>query len=72
MIKLSSIVFVGLLATLFLMSFLTIFLPASGLLTVLINIFAVLLLITGIILIISLIVDRYKDSKNEGDDYKKY
>lgn len=72
MIKLSSIVFVGLLATLFLMSFLTIFLPALGLLTVLINIFAVLLLITGIILIISLIVDRYKDSKNEGDDYKKY
>lgn len=72
MIKLSSIVFVGLLATLFLMSFLTIFLPALGLLTVLINIFAVLLLITGIILIVSLIVDRYKDSKNEGDDYKKY
>lgn len=72
MIKLSSIVFVGLLATLFLMSFLTIFLPDFGLLTVLINIFAVLLLITGIILIVSLIVDRYKDSKNEGDDYKKY
>jgi hypothetical protein len=72
MIKISSIVFVGLLATLFLMSFLTIFLPALGLLNLLINIFAVLLLITGIILIISLIVDRYKDSKNEGDDYKKY
>jgi len=50
----------------------TVFFPAVHLLVITINMAAVGLLIIGIALIISLIIDRYRDYKNENDDYKKY
>ena len=72
MIKISSIIFVGLLVGLFLLGFSTIYFPASNLINQTINIFAVLMLIVGIVLIGALIYDRYKDYKSEGDEHKKY
>lgn len=72
MIKISSISFVALLVGIILLGFSTIYFPASNIINTTINIFAILLLFVGIILISSLIYDRYKDYKSEGDDHKKY
>jgi uncharacterized membrane protein HdeD (DUF308 family) len=46
--------------------------PSLNAFDFMINVLAICLLLTGIILIIALIFDRFKDSKSEGDDYKKY
>ena len=46
--------------------------PSLNAFNFMINVLAICLLFTGIILIIALIFDRFKDSKSEGDDYKKY
>ncbi|MBF4693210.1 hypothetical protein [Fusibacter ferrireducens] len=72
MIKNLSIAFVFLLVCIMTAAISTIFFPAVRLLVVVINAAAVGLLIIGITLIISLIIDRYRDYKNENDDYKKY
>lgn len=72
MIKNLSITFVFLIVCLIGASITTIFLPAAHLLVITINIAAVGLLIIGIALIITLIIDRYRDYKKENDDYKKY
>lgn len=72
MIKNLSIAFVFLMVCIMFAAISTIFFPAVHLLIVIINIAAVSLLIIGIALIISLIIDRYRDYKNENDDYKKY
>ena len=72
MIKNLSIAFVFLIVCIVLTAISTIFLPAVHLLIIVINATAVGLLIIGIALIISLIIDRYRDYKKENDDYKKY
>ncbi len=72
MIKKLSIAFVVLMVCIALAAILTIFLPTLHLLVNIINYAAVGLLIIGIALIITLILDRYRDYKNENDDYKKY
>lgn len=72
MIKKLSIAFVVLMVCIILAAISTIFMPSLHLLVVIINDAAVGLLIIGIALIITLIIDRYRDYKNENDDYKKY
>lgn len=74
MVKKTSYVFVFLLTTITIMTFMTILSPDAKLLIQAINYNAIALLICGIALIIALIVDRYKDHINEtkNDDYKKY
>lgn len=72
MIKLMSILFIGFAALMILLGVLITLIPSLSTLDFMINLLAVCLLLTGIILIIALIIDRFKDSKSEGDDYKKY
>ncbi len=72
MIKNLSIAFVFLLVCIMAAAISTVFFPAVRLLVITINMAAVGLLIIGIALIISLIIDRYRDYKKENDDYKKY
>lgn len=72
MIKFSSITFVGLMVLLFILAFSTLYFPSSTFLNSTIHLFAVLLLIVGIVLIGALIYDRYRDYKTEGEDHKKY
>ncbi len=72
MIKNLSITFAAIMACIIFTAILTAFFPSQHLLVIAINLGAVGLVICGIILIVALIVDRYKDYKKEGDDYKKY
>ncbi len=72
MIKWASTIFVAFLILLGLFAILTGFMPTLAVLDQFISFFLVALLATGIVLIIALIVDRFKESKREGDDYKKY
>lgn len=72
MIKLMSILFIGFAALMILLGVLITLVPSLSTLDFMINLLAVCLLLTGIILIIALIIDRFKDSKSEGDNYKKY
>ena len=72
MIKLMSILFVGFAALMILLGVFITLIPSLSTLDFMINLLAVCLLLTGIILIVALIIDRFKDSKSEGDDYKKY
>ena len=72
MIKWASTIFVAFLILLGLFAILTGFMPTLAVLDQFISFFLVALLATGIVLIIVLIVDRFKESKREGDDYKKY
>ncbi len=73
MIKFSSVSFIGLLIALILLSIAAPFSPSILHLTLFINIIAVLLFAMGVILIVALIVDRFKDAKKENhDDYKHY
>ena len=72
MIKWASTIFVAFLILLGLFAILTGFMPTLAVLDQFISFFLVALLATGIVLIIALIVDRFKESKRECDDYKKY
>lgn len=72
MIKWLSTSFVFFIILLFSLGILVSFFKGLAFLNPFINYSAVALLISGIFLIIALIADRFKDSKSEGDDYKKY
>jgi len=72
MIKLTSILFICFAAMMILLGIAITLVPSLNAFNFMINIMAVCLLLTGITLIIALIFDRFKDSKSEGDDYKKY
>ncbi len=72
MIKLTSILFICFAALMILLGIIITLVPSLSAFDFMINILAICLLITGIVLIIALIFDRFKDSKSEGDDYKKY
>ena len=72
MIKWLSSTFVFFIFLLFLLGILVSFFNGLAFLNPFINYSAVALLISGVFLIIALIFDRFKDSKSEGDDYKKY
>lgn len=72
MIKILSISFVAILSGMIAIAISNIFFPNLEFLIKLINFAAIGLLIIGISLIFTLIIDRYRDYKNEGDDYKKY
>ncbi|OJV63285.1 MAG: hypothetical protein BGO41_11400 [Clostridiales bacterium 38-18] len=72
MIKISSILFVTFLVAMFAIGIVISFFPSAYFLANVINFMAIGLLIVGIMLIVALIWDRYKTSKSEGDDYKKY
>jgi hypothetical protein len=72
MIKWLSSTFVFFIILLFSLGLLVSFFSALKFLNPFINYSAIALLISGIFLIVALIVDRFKDSKSEGDDYKKY
>ncbi|MGX8796982.1 hypothetical protein ACR6HW_12995 [Fusibacter sp. JL298sf-3] len=73
MIKLSSFLFVFFLACIIVVGFLTVFIESAVYIPLIINIASLGMLIAGILSIIALIVDRYKDAKLEEkdrDDYK--
>jgi len=72
MIKLSSVLFTSLLVLLFIVAIMSTFFPSILIFANILTAIAIGLLLSGIWLIISLIMDRFKDIKNEGDDYKKY
>ena len=72
MIKLSSILFTSLLVLLFIIAIISSFFPSILIFANILAAIAIGLLLSGIWLIISLIMDRFKDIKTEGDDYKKY
>jgi ABC-type transport system involved in cytochrome c biogenesis permease subunit len=72
MVKLASIIFTGLLTCLFLLGVLASYFPMKPVFPTLINTLALVLLAVGIWLIIALIIDRYRESRREGDDYKKF
>lgn len=72
MVKWSSTIFVAFLILLALFAILTGFMPTLLVLNQFISFFLIALLFTGIVLIVALIIDRFKESKKEGDDYKKY
>ncbi len=72
MIKLTSILFICFAALMILLGIIITLIPSLNAFDFMINILAICLLLTGIVLIIALILDRFKDSKSEGDDYKKY
>lgn len=72
MIKWLSSIFVFFIFLLFSLGLLMSFFSDLSFLNPFINYSAIALLISGILLIVALIVDRFKDSKSEGDDYKKY
>ncbi len=72
MIKLTSILFICFAALMILVGIVITLIPSLSSLNFIINFFAICLLLIGIILIVALIIDRFKDSKSEGDDYKKY
>lgn len=72
MIKVTSILFVTFLVAMFGIGIIISFFPSAFFLAKIINFIAIGLLIVGILLIVALILDRYKTSKSEGDDYKKY
>ena len=72
MVKWASTFFVAFLILLGLFAILTGFMPTLSILDQFISFFLIALLATGIVLIIALIIDRFKESKREGDDYKKY
>lgn len=72
MIKLTSILFICFAALMILLGVIITLVPSLNAFDFMINILAICLLLTGIVLIITLIFDRFKDSKSEGDDYKKY
>ncbi|HSN67143.1 MAG TPA: hypothetical protein VLS94_10925 [Fusibacter sp.] len=72
MIKLTSILFICFAALMILLGIIITLVPSLNAFDFMINILAICLLLTGIVLIIALIFDRFKDSKSEGDDYKKY
>jgi uncharacterized membrane protein len=72
MIKTTSILFVTFLVAMFGIGIIISFFPSAYVLAKVINFLAIGLLIVGILLIVALILDRYKTSKSEGDDYKKY
>jgi len=72
MIKLTSILFICFATLMILLGIVITLIPSLNSLSFMINVLAICLLLTGIILIIALILDRFKDSKSEGDDYKKY
>ncbi len=72
MIKWLSSTFVFFIILLFSLGLLVSLFSALKFLNPFINYSAIALLISGIFLIVALIVDRFKDSKSEGDDYKKY
>ena len=72
MVKLASILFTGFLVCLLLLGILASYMPSVNLFPVLINFLVLILLGLGIWLIIALIIDRYRDAKREGDDYKKF
>ena len=72
MVKWASTFFVAFLILLGLFAILTGFMPTLFILDQFISFFLIALLFTGIVLIIALIIDRFKESKKEGDDYKKY
>jgi|GEM_PF-1133789 len=72
MVKKISYLFVMLLVAIVIFSGIALFISPSRMLIKAINCTAILLLACGIALIIALIYDRYKDYKNEDDDYKKY
>lgn len=72
MIKISSIFFVGFIAVIFLFGIVVSLVPTLTFLNTVIQFSTICLLISGITLILALIIDRFKDSKSEGNDYKKY
>lgn len=72
MIKIMSILFVSLISLIFVFAMLVSFIPALMVLNHVINWLAMGLMLVGIILILTLISDRLKDRKSEGDDYKRY
>lgn len=72
MVKWASTFFVAFLILLGLFAILTGFMPTLSILDQFISFFLIALLFTGIVLIIALIIDRFKESIKEGDDYKKY
>ena len=72
MVKWASSIFVAFIVLLSLFAILMGFMPTLVILEKFISFFLVALLFTGIVLIIALIIDRFKESKKEGDDYKKY
>lgn len=72
MIKISSIFFVSFIAIIFLFGIVVSLIPTLTFLNTVIQLSTICLLISGITLIFALIIDRFKDSKSEGNDYKKY
>ena len=72
MIKISSIFFVSFIVIIFLFGIVVSLIPTLSFLNTVIQLSTICLLISGITLIFALILDRFKDSKSEGNDYKKY
>lgn len=72
MIKISSIFFVTFIVLIFAFGILISLVPSLTFLNTLITFSTVCLLFSGIVLILALIIDRFKESKTEGDKYKKY
>lgn len=72
MIKAMSILFVSFILLIFIFAMLISFIPTLMVLNHVINWLAIGLMLIGILLILALIIDRIKDQKKEGDDYKRY
>lgn len=72
MIKVMSILFVSFILLIFIFATLVSFIPTLMILNHVINWLAIGLMLIGILLILTLIIDRLKDQKKEGDDYKRY
>lgn len=72
MIKLLSASFAALLTLILLFAILSSAIPTLSLLMGFISWLAYGLFITGVALIIMLVLERLKDAKSEGNDYKKY
>lgn len=72
MIKILSASFAALLTLILLFAILSSAIPTLSMLMGLISWLAYGLFITGVALIIILVLERLKDAKSEGNDYKKY
>ncbi|MCA0385120.1 MAG: hypothetical protein LCH34_05900 [Firmicutes bacterium] len=72
MIKILSASFAALLTLILLFAILSSAIPTLSMLMGLISWLAYGLFITGVALIIMLVLERLKDAKSEGNDYKKY
>lgn len=72
MIKLLSASFAALLTLILLFAILSSAIPTLSMLMNFISWLAYALFITGVALIVMLVLERLKDAKSEGNDYKKY